>query len=401
MFEILEPENNGVQPAVIKVIGVGGGGGNAVQYMMDRDLAGVELYGANTDLQALNISPLKNKIQIGKEVTRGLGAGANPEVGRKSADEDREVIRKLLEGTDMLFIAAGMGGGTGTGAAPVIAEIARQAGILTVAVVTKPFTFEGKRRTEVAKAGIEELSKHVDSLITIANDRLLAVMGKAAKITQAFDAANAVLYGAVQGISDIIIRPGLIGVDFADVKTVMSARGIAMMGAGSATGENRAQEAAEKAISSPLLENIDLCGAKGVLVNITAGEDLGLAEFETVGNIVRGIIEDDSTVIIGTSIDPEAEDSLSVTLIATGISTVEDAAAADDFSHLQQPYPIRHHDPLRREVPQAQPAQSEHPHSIHLPDMDAGLPPPQHSQRAAAPASKKRRFSLSSLLRRR
>lgn len=319
MFELMEKNSNGVQPAVIKVIGVGGGGGNAVQYMMDRELVGVELICANTDLQALNLSPVKNKIQLGKEVTRGLGAGANPEIGRKSADEDREAIRNLLEGTDMLFIAAGMGGGTGTGAAPVIAEIAKQAGVLTVAVVTKPFTFEGNNRSRAAMAGIEALAQHVDSLITIPNDRLLAVMGKAAKMTQAFDTANAVLYGAVQGISDIIVRPGLIGVDFADVKTVMSERGIAMMGAGSASGENRAQEATEKAISSPLLENIDLSGAKGVLVNVTASEDLTLAEFGAVGEIVRGIIEDDSVVIIGTSIDPEVEEELSVTIIATGI----------------------------------------------------------------------------------
>lgn len=319
MFEILETNNNGVQPAVIKVIGVGGGGGNAVQYMMDRDLVGVELYCANTDLQALNMSPVKNKIQLGKEVTRGLGAGANPEIGKKSADEDRDTIRNLLEGTDMLFIAAGMGGGTGTGAAPVIAEIAKQAGVLTVAVVTKPFTFEGNKRSQMATMGIDELAQHVDSLITIPNDRLLAVMGKAAKITQAFDTANAVLYGAVQGISDIIVRPGLIGVDFADVKTVMSERGIAMMGAGTASGEDRAQEAAEKAISSPLLESIDLSGAKGVLVNVTANDSLTLAEFEAVGNIVRGIIEDDSVVIIGTSIDPDVEEELSVTIIATGI----------------------------------------------------------------------------------
>ncbi|PID54616.1 MAG: cell division protein FtsZ, partial [Gammaproteobacteria bacterium] len=324
----------------------GGGGGNAVQYMMDRDLVGVELYCANTDLQALNISPVKNKIQLGKEVTRGLGAGANPEIGRKSADEDREAIRSLLEGTDMLFIAAGMGGGTGTGAAPVIAEIAKQAGVLTVAVVTKPFTFEGNRRSAIAQSGIEELSMYVDSLITIPNDRLLAVMGKAAKMTQAFDTANAVLYGAVQGISDIIVRPGLIGVDFADVKTVMSERGIAMMGAGTATGENRAQEAAEKAISSPLLESIDLSGAKGVLVNVTAGEDLGLSEFETVGNVIRGIIEDDSIVIIGTSIDPTVEDALSVTLIATGISNDEDDAAAvnggDTLKNLNQQTQQKH-----------------------------------------------------------
>ncbi len=324
MFEILETNNNGVQPAVIKVIGVGGGGGNAVQFMMDRDLAGVELYCANTDLQALNISPVKNKIQLGKEVTRGLGAGADPEVGRKSADEDREAIRNLLEGTDMLFIAAGMGGGTGTGAAPVIAEIAKQAGVLTVAVVTKPFTFEGNKRSQVAAEGINELAQYVDSLITIPNDRLLAVMGKAAKITQAFDTANAVLYGAVQGISDIIVRPGLIGVDFADVKTVMSERGIAMMGAGTASGEDRAEEAAEKAISSPLLESIDLSGAKGVLVNVTADDSLTLAEFEAVGNIVRGIIEDDSVVIIGTSIDPTVEEELSVTIIATGIHSHSD-----------------------------------------------------------------------------
>lgn len=329
MFELMDNSHNGVQPAVIKVIGVGGGGGNAVQYMLDRELAGVELICANTDLQALNMSLVKNKIQLGKEVTRGLGAGANPEIGRKSADEDRDVIRNLLEGTDMLFIAAGMGGGTGTGAAPVIAEIAKQAGILTVAVVTKPFTFEGNNRAKSALAGIEELAQYVDSLITIPNDRLLAVMGKGAKITQAFDTANAVLYGAVQGISDIIVRPGLIGVDFADVKTVMSERGIAMMGAGSASGENRAQEAAEKAISSPLLESIDLSGAKGVLVNVTASEDLTLAEFEEVGNIIRGIIEDDSVVIIGTSIDPEVEDELSVTIIATGIHNNSESNTAD------------------------------------------------------------------------
>ncbi len=360
MFEILETENNGVQPAVIKVIGVGGGGGNAVKYMMDRDLAGVELYCANTDLQALNTSPLKNKIQLGKEVTRGLGAGANPEIGRKSADEDRETIRGLLEGTDMLFIAAGMGGGTGTGAAPVIAEIAKQAGVLTVAVVTKPFTFEGNRRSEIAKAGIAELSQYVDSLITIPNDRLLAVMGKAAKVTQAFDTANAVLYGAVQGISDIIVRPGLIGVDFADVKTVMSERGIAMMGAGSAAGEHRAQEAAEKAISSPLLESIDLSSAKGVLVNVTAGEDLGLQEFETIGNIVRGIIDDESIVIIGTSIDPDAEDTLSVTLIATGIhSTLDSTNYAHDMrmGHRRSQPPTHRH--TSRSQPQQQPLQNQ------------------------------------------
>ncbi|MGY0398914.1 MAG: cell division protein FtsZ [Ostreibacterium sp.] len=319
MFELMQPTNNGVTPAVIKVIGVGGGGGNAVQYMMDRELSGVALYCANTDLQALNTSPIKNKIQLGKEVTRGLGAGANPEVGHKAAVEDREAIMSMLDGADMLFIAAGMGGGTGTGAAPVIADIAKQAGILTVAVVTKPFTFEGSKRGQIAMDGIATLSEYVDSLITIPNDRLLAVMGKSTPIAQAFDTANAVLYGAVQGISDLIVRPGLINVDFADVKTVMSERGIAMMGAGIGEGDNRAQEAAEKAISSPLLENIDLSGAKGVLVNITAGNDLSLDEYATVGDIIRGIIDENSTVVIGTTIDNEIEDELRVTIVATGI----------------------------------------------------------------------------------
>lgn len=319
MFELMQPNSNGIAPAVIKVIGVGGGGGNAVQYMMDRELAGVGLYCANTDLQALNISPIKNKIQLGKEVTRGLGAGANPEVGHKSAVEDREEIMNMLDGADMLFIAAGMGGGTGTGAAPVIAEIAKQAGILTVAVVTKPFTFEGSKRSRVAIEGIEALAQHVDSLITIPNDRLLAVMGKSAPISQAFDTANAVLYGAVQGISDLIVRPGVINVDFADVRTVMSERGIAMMGAGIGKGDNRAQEAAEKAISSPLLENIDLSGAKGVLVNITGDSNLSLDEYATIGDIVRGIIDEDSTVVIGTTIDDDLQDELRVTIVATGI----------------------------------------------------------------------------------
>lgn len=322
MFELMQTNNDsGIAPAVIKVIGVGGGGGNAVQYMMDRELAGVGLYCANTDLQALNISPVKNKIQLGKEVTRGLGAGANPDVGRKSAVEDREEILTLLDGADMLFIAAGMGGGTGTGAAPVIAEIAKQAGVLTVAVVTKPFSFEGRNRGRVAEHGIEELTQHVDSLITIPNDRLLEVMGKSAPISQAFDTANAVLYGAVQGISDLIVRPGLINVDFADVRTVMAKRGIAMMGAGVASGDNRAQEAAEKAISSPLLENIDLSGAKGVLVNITAGNDLSLGEYTTIGDIIRGIIDEDAVEVIGTTIDDELENELRVTIVATGIDS--------------------------------------------------------------------------------
>ncbi len=321
VFELMQSndESSGVTPAVIKVIGVGGGGGNAVQYMLDRELAGVGLYCANTDNQALRKSQVKNKIQIGAELTRGLGAGADPAVGHKAAVEARDKIIEILEGADMLFIAAGMGGGTGTGAAPVIAEIAKQAGILTVAIVTKPFTFEGAKRSRVAMAGIDELAKYVDSLITIPNDRLLSVMGKSAPISQAFAMANAVLYGAVQGISDLIVRPGLINVDFADVRTVMSERGIAMMGAGIGKGENRAQEAAEKAISSPLLENIDLSGAKGVLVSITSDSSFSMAEYEVIGNIVRGIIDENSTVIIGTTIDDDVQDELRVTIVATGI----------------------------------------------------------------------------------
>lgn len=335
MFELMDSRPDGVQPAVIKVIGVGGGGSNAVQHMMDHELQGVELFCANTDLQALDISLVKNKIQLGKEITRGLGAGANPEIGRKSALEDREKLHSMLEGTDMLFIAAGMGGGTGTGAAPVIAEIAKQAGVLTVAVVTKPFTFEGSKRNKVAMSGIEELVQYVDSLITIPNDRLLAVMGNA-NMSQAFDTANGVLYGAVQGISDLILKPGLINVDFADVKTVMSERGIAMMGAGSASGEGRAQQATEKAISSPLLENIDLSGARGMLVNVTAGSDFGLNEYEEVGNIVYDLIEDDSTVVIGTVIDPEIQDEVRVTIVATGIDgEITGVKVVDDKSKQQ------------------------------------------------------------------
>ena len=324
MFELMQSnDDGGTAPAVIKVVGVGGGGGNAVRYMMDRELVGVSLYCANTDLQALNISPIKNKIQLGKELTRGLGAGANPEVGHKAAVEDREEIMSMLDGADMLFIAAGMGGGTGTGAAPVVAEIAKQAGILTVAVVNKPFSFEGSKRSRIAMEGIEALAQHVDSLITIPNDKLLAVMGKSVPISQAFDTANAVLYGAVQGISDLIIRPGVINVDFADVKTVMSERGIAMMGAGIAQGADRAKEAAEKAIYSPLLENIDLSGAKGVLVNITGDSNLSLDEYATIGDIMRGIIEEDSTIVIGTTIDEDLEDELRVTIVATGIVDTE------------------------------------------------------------------------------
>lgn len=315
MFEPMELTND----AVIKVIGVGGGGGNAVEHMVRERIEGVEFFAVNTDAQALRKTAVGQTIQIGTNITKGLGAGANPEVGRTSAEEDREALRSALEGADMVFIAAGMGGGTGTGAAPVVAEVAKDLGILTVAVVTKPFNFEGKKRMAFAEQGIAELSKHVDSLITIPNDKLLKVLGRGISLLDAFGAANDVLKGAVQGIAELITRPGLMNVDFADVRTVMSEMGYAMMGSGVASGEDRAEEAAEMAISSPLLEDIDLSGARGVLVNITAGFDLRLDEFETVGNTIRAFASDNATVVIGTSLDPDMNDELRVTVVATGI----------------------------------------------------------------------------------
>ena len=315
MFEPMELTND----AVIKVIGVGGGGGNAVEHMVRERIEGVEFFAVNTDAQALRKTAVGQTIQIGNGITKGLGAGANPEVGRNAADEDRESLRAALEGADMVFIAAGMGGGTGTGAAPVVAEVAKDLGILTVAVVTKPFNFEGKKRMAFAEQGIAELSKHVDSLITIPNDKLLKVLGRGISLLDAFGAANDVLKGAVQGIAELITRPGLMNVDFADVRTVMSEMGYAMMGSGLASGEDRAEEAAEMAISSPLLEDIDLSGARGVLVNITAGFDLRLDEFETVGNTIRAFASDNATVVIGTSLDPDMNDELRVTVVATGI----------------------------------------------------------------------------------
>ncbi|MBB1198787.1 cell division protein FtsZ [Enterobacteriaceae bacterium 89] len=315
MFEPMELTND----AVIKVIGVGGGGGNAVEHMVRERIEGVDFFAVNTDAQALRKTAVGQTIQIGNGITKGLGAGANPEVGRNAADEDREALRAALEGADMVFIAAGMGGGTGTGAAPVVAEVAKDLGILTVAVVTKPFNFEGKKRMAFAEQGIAELSKHVDSLITIPNDKLLKVLGRGISLLDAFGAANDVLKGAVQGIAELITRPGLMNVDFADVRTVMSEMGYAMMGSGLASGEDRAEEAAEMAISSPLLEDIDLSGARGVLVNITAGFDLRLDEFETVGNTIRAFASDNATVVIGTSLDPEMNDELRVTVVATGI----------------------------------------------------------------------------------
>lgn len=315
MFEPMVATNE----PVIKVFGVGGGGGNAVEYMVLEHIEGVEFFVANTDAQALRKTQVSHTIQIGGNVTKGLGAGANPEVGKSAAEEDRETIRAALEGADMVFIAAGMGGGTGTGAAPIVAEVARELGILTVAVVTKPFGFEGKKRMAFAEQGVAELAKYVDSLITIPNDKLLKVLGRGVSLLDAFSAANGVLKGAVQGIAELITRSGLINVDFADVRTVMSEMGYAMMGSGRAAGENRAEEAAEMAISSPLLEDIDLSGARGVLVNVCAGMDLRLDEFETVGNTIRAFASDNATVVIGTSLDPEMNDEIRVTVVATGV----------------------------------------------------------------------------------
>lgn len=316
---MFEPMMEMSDDAVIKVVGVGGGGGNAVEHMVRESIEGVEFISVNTDAQALRKVSVSNVIQIGGDITKGLGAGANPQVGRDSALEDREAIKAVLAGADMVFIAAGMGGGTGTGAAPVIAEVAKELGILTVAVVTKPFSFEGKKRMAFAEQGIEELSKHVDSLITIPNEKLLKVLGRGITLLEAFAKANDVLKNAVQGIAELITRPGMMNVDFADVRTVMSEMGHAMMGSGIATGEDRAEEAAEIAISSPLLEDIDLAGARGVLVNITAGLDMRLEEFETVGNTVKAFASDNATVVIGTSLDPDMSDEIRVTVVATGI----------------------------------------------------------------------------------
>ena len=316
MFELMDTEASN---ANIKVIGVGGGGGNAVKNMVDAGVEGVEFICANTDAQALDGSPVKNLIQLGNALTKGLGAGANPEVGKEAALEDRERIKELVSGTDMLFITAGMGGGTGTGAAPVVAEMAKELGVLTVAVVTKPFPFEGPKRMAMAEQGIAELAKHVDSIITIPNAKLLTSLGKNTTLLDAFKAANDVLLGAVQGIADLITRPGLINVDFADVRTVMSEMGMSMMGTGIAQGDERATKAAEAAISSPLLDDINLQGAKGILVNITAGLDMGIHEFEEVGAAVRQFAHDDATVVVGTVIDPEMSDEIRVTLVATGL----------------------------------------------------------------------------------
>ncbi|MBE5204133.1 cell division protein FtsZ [Pectobacterium quasiaquaticum] len=370
MFEPMELTND----AVIKVIGVGGGGGNAVEHMVRERIEGVEFFAVNTDAQALRKTAVGQTIQIGSGITKGLGAGANPEVGRNSAEEDREALRSALEGADMVFIAAGMGGGTGTGAAPVVAEVAKDLGILTVAVVTKPFNFEGKKRMAFAEQGIAELSKHVDSLITIPNDKLLKVLGRGISLLDAFGAANDVLKGAVQGIAELITRPGLMNVDFADVRTVMSEMGYAMMGSGVARGEDRAEEAAEMAISSPLLEDIDLSGARGVLVNITAGFDLRLDEFETVGNTIRAFASDNATVVIGTSLDPEMNDELRVTVVATGIG-MDKRPEITLVTNKQASQPVMDHryqqhgmTPLAQEKPAAKVVNDPNPQTNKEPD---------------------------------
>lgn len=349
MFELMDsyPQN-----AIIKVVGVGGGGGNAVEHMLTHDIDGVEFICANTDAQALKNASARTVMQLGTNITKGLGAGANPSIGKQAANEDKDRIIEVLDGSDMVFITAGMGGGTGTGAAPVVAQLAREMGILTVAVVTKPFPFEGRKRMEVAEAGIYELAEQVDSLITIPNEKLLSVLGKGVSLLDAFKAANNVLLGAVQGIAELITRPGLINVDFADVKTVMREMGMAMMGTGIAEGENRAREAAELAVASPLLEDVNLSGAKGVLVNITAGLDMSIGEFEEVGEVVKGFTSDDATVVVGTVVDPEMSDELRVTVVATGlgdqaggkVKPQESHKKADgtvDYQNLDRPTVIR------------------------------------------------------------
>jgi len=316
MFELID---SATPDPIIKVIGVGGGGGNAVEHMVMGDIAGVDFICANTDAQALKVLSAKTLLQLGSTVTKGLGAGSNPELGKQAAIEDRDRIAEVLQGADMVFITAGMGGGTGTGGAPIVAEVARDLDILTVAVVTKPFPFEGKKRLKNAEEGIKELAENVDSLITIPNEKLLSIMGEDTPLLEAFGAVDDVLLGAVQGIADLIVRPGKINVDFADVRTVMLEMGMAMMGTGSAKGESRAREAAETAIKSRLLDEVDIHGARGILVNIAAGVDISLGEFSEVGATIEEYASDNATVVIGTVIDPEMTDEIRVTVVATGL----------------------------------------------------------------------------------
>ena len=316
MFELMDTYG---QQAVIKVIGVGGGGGNAVDHMLQANIEGVEFINANTDAQALKKSNAKTILQLGANMTKGLGCGADPVIGRQAAIDDRERIAEVLSGADMVFITAGMGGGTGTGAAPVVAQVAKDLEILTVAIVTKPFPFEGKKRMGVAEQGVKDLGQYVDSIITIPNEKLLTVLGKETSLLGAFGKANEVLQGAVQGIAELITRPGLINVDFADVRTVMSEMGMAMMGSAVATGEERATEAAVAAVSSPLLEDINISGARGILINVTAGLSMSIGEFEEVGNTVKEYASEDATVVLGTVIDADMQEDLRVTVVATGL----------------------------------------------------------------------------------
>jgi cell division protein FtsZ len=341
------------QTAVIKVLGIGGGGGNAVAHMVRSGIEGVDFICANTDAQALKGAKVKTGLQIGCNITKGLGAGANPEVGRQAAMEDRDRIQEVIEGADMLFLTAGLGGGTGTGAAPVVAQLAKEMGILTVAVVTKPFAMEGPKRLRVAEQGIAELGRFVDSLITIPNEKLLSVLGPTTTLLDAFRSANEVLQGAVQGIAELITRPGLINVDFADVRTVMSEMGMAMMGSGVASGQDRARIAAEAAVSSPLLEDINLSGANGVLVNVTAGVDLSIGEFQEVGDTVKQFASDDATVVIGTVIDPEMSDEIRVTVVATGLGQAVGMA--------ERPMKV-----VRRSQPPGPPAKTREPNYTDL-----------------------------------
>jgi cell division protein FtsZ len=351
MFELMDSHS---KDPVIKVIGVGGGGGNAVQHMVSAGIEGVEYICVNTDVQALKKMDVRTTMQIGAGITKGLGAGADPGIGRQAALEDRERIQEAIEGSHMLFITAGMGGGTGTGAAPVIAQIAKEMGILTVAVVTKPFGFERSKRMAQAEQGIKEMANAVDSLITIPNDKLMPVLGKGTSLLEVFEKANDVLRGAVQGIAELITCPGLINVDFADVRTVMSEMGMAMMGTGSATGDNRAKEAAAAAISSPLLEDINISGAQGILVNITAGLDLAIGELDDVGTAITELASADANVVVGTVIDSNMTDGeLRVTMVATGLGREKLLAEAPlaaiqpesngevDYKKLERPTAIR------------------------------------------------------------
>ena len=356
MFELVD--NIPASP-VIKVIGVGGGGGNAVNHMVKSNIEGVEFICANTDAQALKSIGARTILQLGTAVTKGLGAGANPEVGRQAALEDRERIAEVLQGTNMVFITTGMGGGTGTGAAPIIAEVAKEMGILTVAVVTRPFPFEGRKRMQIADEGIRLLSESVDSLITIPNEKLLTILGKDASLLSAFAKADDVLAGAVRGISDIIKRPGMINVDFADVRTVMGEMGMAMMGTGCASGPNRAREATEAAIRNPLLEDVNLQGARGILVNITAGPDLSLGEYSDVGSIIEAFASEHAMVKVGTVIDPDMRDELHVTVVATGLG-----------AKIEKPVKVIDNTLQTTQQSSAQPAARQEAPSVNYRDLD-------------------------------